>query len=108
MLFASKKHEIESAIVREAYSQKWEGFTYDFPDLDRSKEAAHVAFAWPIPRNGSPLTIISILVEPELFENVDYNYVQSAVVQAQGYAQQQGFSPQNPFSVRRVDRNWLN
>lgn len=108
MLFATKKEEIESAILREAYTQHWEGFTYDFPNIERTRECAHVSFAWPIPRNGSPITIISVLIEPNLFEKVDYDYIRRAIEQAQGYAQQMGFCPQNPFSVRRVDRNWLN
>ena len=107
MLFATKKEEIESAIVREAYRQKWEGFAYDFPNVDGSRDHAHVAFSWPLPRNGSPLTVISVVVEPDMFDSVDYAYIQGAVLQTQSYAQQQGFSPQNPFSVRRVDRNWM-
>jgi len=109
MLFASKKEEIESAIVREAFKQHWEGFTYDFPQLDGAEEDwAKVVFTWPIPRNGAPCTFIFVRVAPASFDAVNYEMVRGYVAEAMFSAQHHGFDPTNPNSVRRVDRNLLN
>jgi hypothetical protein len=107
MLFETKKEEIEAALLREAFKQQFAHFSYDFPNIESAKEYAHVSFSWPIPRNGSPVTILSLMVPPQEFEQVDYDYVYTTVARALETSRHHGFDPTNPFSVPRVDRNYL-
>ena len=102
MLFANKKEEIESALVREAYRRGWERFAYHFPEMDGMPGYAHVVFYWDIPLAGRPLTHIAIATSPDQFAIVDRGYIVGTMATAEIDATQNGFDPTNPRAAMRV------
>ena len=100
-----KGDKVKAVIVRqkEAYRRKWARFTYDFPNLERSKNDAHVAFCWDVPMNGSPVTIISIRIGANTLERVDRGYIEGCMAEAEVSMAQIGFDTTNPKQVTRVD-----